>query len=146
MTGAQLNSFRSSKGYDTSPIMHDLMPACPSSVDVFDSIHELHGGDIGTNASTSIHEDMPEPAEPPSLFLESYQVKTQSYKIECRHKTAPTASVLALQVPGPAHSTPRTFRLAPNISLKSTEVISESSTHSKKSYDSPMIECQMDAL
>ena len=40
ITSAQFNIFRSSKGYDTNPILHDLMPktiVCPSSVNVFDT-------------------------------------------------------------------------------------------------------------
>ena len=89
ITNEKFNTFRRFKGYDTRLIIHDLMPVCPSSVDVFDSIHELHGGDIGTKASTSVHEDMPEPTVPPSLSLESFNVKTSFNSSKVHNKTVP---------------------------------------------------------
>jgi len=153
MTSAQFNIFRSSKGYDTSPILNDLIPktiVCPSSVDVFDPsscLHAPHGGDLGINASTSVHEDL---SEPSSLSLESCNVTSQATDNEPsfdsvydpsqnRHETMAIASVLALQAPDPATKAPRTFILAPNTRLKPPNLIPKSSIRFKESFDSPMV-------
>lgn len=40
-----------------------LTPCTPTTcqaIHIHDCLHELHGGDIGITASTSVHEDMPE--------------------------------------------------------------------------------------
>jgi hypothetical protein len=154
ITSAQFNIFRSSKGYDTSPILINLMPKTivrPSSVDVFvtrSCLHELHGGDLGINASTSVHKDTPEPS---SLSLESYNVTSQATETEPSFDTVydpsqdrqvimPFTSVLPLQVPDLAPKASKTFILAPNTRLKPRNLVSKSSTHFKKSFDSSIVD------
>ncbi len=99
ITSAQFNSFRSSKGYDISPVMHDLIPSTTiylSSINIYDPrsyLHKLHGGGLDINASTSVHKDNAEPTELSPLSLEACNVKSHGPS-QKRHVLTPIAPVM----------------------------------------------------